>query len=362
MADRELSNALSSGELSNIQLGGTGTEAKVLTQSEVDTKLTSYVKKDGTTSQDKVLYTPLVIAPTYAKSNMYYDDNIGTISIQGEYSDVTLDMGQEMHMRVVNNTGVTITNGQACRHGGVSGGIPQAVPALADSFDDARLLGIATHDILTGQEGILTTFGIVNGLDTSTTTVGVPLYLSDTVAGAWVETPPAIATQIGGALTQDAATGQIFINIENNKNIPTVFAGVQAQTVGNETYSVTAVAQDLNDYLTSNTHVMVVDKPTGVVTISNTGNYRMNLTADISFITSTSTRTVYLEFYDVTNATVIFTYTKNIPRDSVESGFSFNFPFNDVLDTEYKIRIRSSTNIDVTFDDISFDIQSITII
>jgi len=362
MADRELSNALSSGEITNIQLGGINAVDKVLKQSEVDTKLDSYTKKDGTTSQEKVLFTAQALPPTYAKSNMFFNDQIGTVSIQGDFNDVTLDIGQEMHMRIVNNTGATITNGQACRHGGVSGGIPQALLAIANSFDNARILGIATHDIPTGTEGILTTFGIVNGLDTSTTTVGVPLYLSDTIAGSFTETPPAIATQIGGALTQDALTGQVFASIENNKNIPTVFAGMQDQTVGNETYSVTAVAQDIDDYLASNTHVMVVDELTGIVTLSNTGNYRMHFTADISFLTSTSTRTIYIELYDVTNTTVLFTYTKNIPRDAVESGFSFSFPFNDVANTQYNMRIKSSAAIDITFDTLSFDIQSITIV
>jgi len=100
---------------------------------------------------------------------------------------------------------------------------------------------------------------------------------------------------------------------------------------------------------------------TGIITVSNNGNYRLHFTADISFASTTSTRTVYVELYDVTGAAIVYTYSKNIPRDATTDGFSFSWPFAALASGQYKMRIRSSVAINVTFTSISFDITSVSI-
>jgi len=81
----------------------------------------------------------------------------------------------------------------------------------------------------------------------------------------------------------------------------------------------------------------------------------------MSFPSSSSTRTVYVELYDVTNTLVHYTYTKNIPRDATDDGLSFSFPAQAVINNQIKMRIRSNVAIDVTFNDVVFDIQSVSI-
>lgn len=315
--------------------------------------------------KDFVLLNPQVTPPTgHIVGRIYFDDTAGTTKIQGGISGVEVEVGHGEHIHVVNNTGVLIPKGTACRHNGVAAGKVQVVPALADTFDNARVFGLAAADIAAtqGTEGALVTSGEIKDMDTNGLPTGVPLYLSDTVAGTYSTTIPDIVSQVGGAITADSLTGRFYVQTINNSNLPTVLGGMQGQTVGNDTYSLTTTAQDIDNYLAETAVVMSVDILTGIITLSNTGNYRMHFTADISFISSTSTRSVAVEFYDNTGANIEFTYTKNIPRDATEDSFSFSFPFADVADQEYKMRIKSSVAMDVTFEDISFDVQSISII
>ncbi|MDB4681393.1 DUF2190 family protein [bacterium] len=310
----------------------------------------------------KVDFEPQVTPLAHLEGRAYYDDVLKTFKLQGPFADVEVEVGHTMHTHVINNSGALIEKGSACRHNGVSAGIVQIEKAIATSFVAAEVFGVAEHDIANGAEGAISTFGEIRDVDTSTVSAGVPLYLSDTVAGTWSAAKPAILTQVGGAVTSDASTGRFFVSIISNKNVPTVFAGMQGQTVGNDTYASTALTQDINDYLSLSNVVMGADLPTGVITLSNDGNYRLHFSADISFITSTSTRTIYIEFYDLTNTTVKYTYAKNIPRDATTDGFSFSFPFSGDANDQFNMRIYSSVAMDVTFDDISFDAQSISII
>ena len=126
-------------------------------------------------------------------------------------------------------------------------------------------------------------------------------------------------------------------------------------------YNVSTTVQDIDGYLTEEESVVTVDALTGVVTLQNAGAYRLNFTADISFPSAITTRSVIFEVYDVTAAGVAYTYTKNIPRDATDDGLSFSFPAQAVINNQIKMRIRSNVAIDVTFNDVVFDIQSVSI-
>jgi len=305
------------------------------------------------------LFGLVTAPPAYNEGESYYHS--GVVNVMGEYSDVILQVGREMHMKVVNNTGVTISNGMIVRHNGVVGGIPQIALAIADTFDNARILGMTTHSIADGQEGVITTFGEVGSLDTSGFSDGVPLYLSDVNAGEFTETAPAIVSRIGGITVSHATAGKLFVYIINNKNLPSVFGGMLGQTTGNETYSLTTTAQDIINYNTKREIVVTADLVTGKITLPNDGEYRMHFTSAILFSSSTSTRSVTLELYDETGVVIHFPYVKNIPRDATEDSLSFSFPIDEVAGNVHKMRIKASVNMDVTFDEISFDIQSVNI-
>ena len=354
MADKALNVILSSGDLTNIQLGSVNSTEKVLTQAEIDAKLLI-------TSPTSTTYVPQSPSPSYVEGQVFYNDDIGTFDVQGKYSDVTLQVGRESHMEVLNNTASPIPNGYACTQSGVTTGQPTVKLAIADTFDNARILGVATHEIGIGQTGIITTFGEVNGLDTLGVTTGVPLFLSDTVAGTFVETPPNIVTRIGGVFVADSLNGKLFVFIINNKNLPSVVGGMQGITTGNKTYPLTTTAQDIINYETIKEIVVTVDALTGKITVPNDGEYRMHFNASISFDSSISTRSITLEYYDVTGVDILYSHVKNIPRDATEDGLSFSWATNKLADDVSKMRIKASTTMDITFNNISFDIESVNI-
>ena len=356
--DKELQTILNSGGINSIYLGGVTSDHKMKTKAELDAL---YQDLSGNSAIIKTKFTPQSTPPSHTEGQVFYNDGIGTLDVQGKYSDVTLQLGREQHMEVLNNTEAIITNGSIVAQTGVSEDRPQIKLAIADTFDNARILGVATHDIGIGETGIITTFGEINELNTLGITTGVPMYLSDTVAGTFVETPPAIISRVGGVIVADENNGKLFVYIINNKNLPSVFGGLRGQTTDNETYSLTTTAQDIINYDETREVVTTVDALTGKITFPNDGEYRMHFTAAMSFTSVTSTRSVTLEFYDETESAIHFSYVKNIPRDATEDSLSFSFPISELVDDVNKMRIKASTTMDVTFVDIAFNIESINI-
>jgi hypothetical protein len=147
-----------------------------------------------------------------------WDAGEGTATLGLSGGNVNLQIGQENVVRVYNGTGATITNGSVVAVAGAQGQRPSVVLADADSEPlSAATLGIATEDIANGAEGFVSTFGVVNGLNTSGFTAGAPVYLSQT-AGALTATRPSAPAHtvfIGWVLHVNASSGRIFININN---------------------------------------------------------------------------------------------------------------------------------------------------
>lgn len=357
MADRELQTILNSGEVNTIFLGGATSADAVKKKSELDA---TYVNLAGSSAATKALFDPQVTPPAYNEGQIYYDSVKETFVGQGPYSDAAVDFGHTSHTHVINNSGGLIEKGMAVRHNGVdASGNVQIVKAIATSFTNSEIFGVAQHDIADSVKGAITTFGEIFDLDTSLLAAGVPLYLSDTIAGTYSTTAPDIVSRVGGVTKSDATTGVLFVSTVNNTNLPTIYGGIQGQT--SPTYAITTTAQDIINYSTKTESVVTCDTATGIITLPNVGAYRLNFTADISFPTSTSTRSVILEVYDVTGAAISYSYTKNIPRDATSDGFSFSFPAQAVLNNQIKMRIKSSTAISVTFNTIVFDIESVSI-
>lgn len=307
-------------------------------------------------------YTPVAVAPTYQEGQFYYDSVTGSFKAQGPIDGSGIAVGHSMHVHVVNNSGAIIEKGMACRHNGVAAGKVQVVKAQADTFENAIIFGVAQDDIGIGADGALVTFGEISNLNTLGYPTGVPLYLSETIAGTYDENAPDIVSQVGGSLVQDGGSGKLFVSLINNKTLPTVLGGLKDHTPGNEIYAVTTTTQDINDYLITESIVTTVDALAGTITLPNTGKYRANFTASITFPSLSSTRSVTFELYDETGASIEYTYTKNIPRDATEDAVSFSFPFSQLVGRVYKMRIKGSTSISVTFTNVSFDIESVSII
>ncbi len=99
----------------------------------------------------------------------------------------------------------------------------EIVLALADTVENTEVLGITTTTMVNGAVGLVTVFGRVNDLDTTSFTEGVIVYLSDSVAGGLTTTKPAIPIQMGHIGKVNASTG--FIQVEIRELEKSIYGG-----------------------------------------------------------------------------------------------------------------------------------------
>jgi len=130
---------------------------------------------------------------------MYWDDNNGTISLGMHGGQVVQQIGLEQYYYVKNQSGATIENGRVVRAAGTLGASGRILGEymIADGTIPAKYtLGVATEDILNGDDGYVTEFGLVRGIDTTgsvygeTWSDGDVLWVSPTIAGGLTNVEP----------------------------------------------------------------------------------------------------------------------------------------------------------------------------
>lgn len=151
--------------------------------------------------------------------NLHWDSDDRTAAL-GMGNGVIQQIGEELFAPPCrNDAGVPITNGQVVF---VSGSLGQRVAvqlAAADSYYGSQAtIGIATEDIATNGTGLVTTHGMVNGVDTSAWAPGTPLYLSSTPGALSSSVPPKGMRPVfvGIVIKQGAGNGSIFVGVHND--------------------------------------------------------------------------------------------------------------------------------------------------
>ena len=160
---------------------------------------------------------------TVGVGEVEYNDTQGSI-IQGlKGGNVTNVIGQQLHQRVNNRTGATLTKGTAVYLSGSQGNRITVAKALGvtDAFS-ANTFGIVAEDILNNQSGYVITEGLITGLNTSTLTEDSAVYLSPTVAGGLTSTKPQApqhTVYIGVCVKSNAGSGELFVKIRNGQEL-----------------------------------------------------------------------------------------------------------------------------------------------
>lgn len=168
-------------------------------------------------------------AQTAGEAQMVWNDADGTLDIGLKGGNVTLQVGQESVIRVVNKTATNITLQesayQAVRVTGAQGN--RLKVDLAQATTDvlsAETIGIVTETIPNNQEGFITTNGLVRNINTTGSLQGETwldgdiLYLSPTVAGQLTKIKPTAPNHlviIGYVVRAHATQGQIFVKVDN---------------------------------------------------------------------------------------------------------------------------------------------------
>jgi hypothetical protein len=163
---------------------------------------------------------------------MRWNDTDGTVDLGLKGGNVTLQVGQEQVMRVVNKTGADLLEAQyrAVRirlvsEGGAQGQRLAVVLAQGDNDPDSTTtIGLVTETIANNQEGFITISGEVRGINTTgslqgeTWADGDIVYLSPTVAGGLTKVKPIAPNHLlvlGYVVYAHANNGKIFVKVDN---------------------------------------------------------------------------------------------------------------------------------------------------
>jgi len=164
--------------------------------------------------------TPNVPSPT--GGTLYFDSAENALSYKPitPSNDVTVNLGQETLVRIYNDLGFQINNGQALHITGATSGAPTVSLAVGTGGDEVQfqISGIATHDIPDSSFGFMTNFGVVRDLNLTSFTVGEQIYLSQTVPGGFSSYSGLSFTGRTcevGHIIDNSASGKIQVTILN---------------------------------------------------------------------------------------------------------------------------------------------------
>ncbi len=152
-----------------------------------------------------------------AVGRFVWNDGDGTLDLGLKGGNVTLQLGQEQVARVYNAEATTLNDGEIVYIFGSQGNRISVKRAGNSAEEGSRnTLGMVTEPILAGQEGFVTTGGVVNKLNTIGLTSGATLYLSTN--GGYTQTKPVAPNHtviIGFVERVHASVGSIFVKIDN---------------------------------------------------------------------------------------------------------------------------------------------------
>lgn len=160
-----------------------------------------------------------------------WNNTDGTLELGLKGGNVTLQIGQEQVQRVVNKSGIALTEAayQVVKVTDAQG--QRLAVDLAQGDSDANstdTIGIVTETIAVNQEGFITTSGLVNEINTTgslqgeTWVDGDVLYLSPTIAGAITNIKPTAPNHtviLGYVVYAHINHGKIFVKCDNGYEI-----------------------------------------------------------------------------------------------------------------------------------------------
>ena len=174
--------------------------------------------------------------PSYAEGRVWFDSGNHTLS---QYNDVTnniVHLGEEVQLKVINNTGSSIPNGSPVYITSTSSGqtYPNIALAKADTLATSNVIGLTNGAIANGQAGYVTTIGLLNPANTGTFAVGDVLYLSPYSAGQIMNTlpPTGYPVRLGIVAYSNNPNGAIYITKTNVYSLAANIVGTVAVANG----------------------------------------------------------------------------------------------------------------------------------
>ena len=161
-----------------------------------------------------------ISAPAYLNGRVWYDNTQSTLAYYNDIANNLVHVGQEVQLKVLNNTGSTIPIGSPVYITSTSSGqiYPNVALAKADVQATSAVIGLTTQAIANGAAGYVTTVGILQPCNTGTFTAGQVLYLSPYSAGQLMNTipPTGYAVRVGIVAYANTPNGSIYVRQSNS--------------------------------------------------------------------------------------------------------------------------------------------------
>lgn len=236
-------------------------------------------------------------------------------------------VGKEQNVFVKNVSGVTLLVGDVVRITGydTTDDAVEVVKSLADVTTTADVSGMVKTEMANNATGLMTTFGRVINLDTSSFSEGDTVFLSESVAGDITTTKPsAIPIQVGHVGKVDASTG--FIQVEIIL-LPLSIRGVFSDNA-DQTFTINiskAIAFNTNDILEGMSHSTSVKNEE--ITFDSAGVYILTIEPQYSITTGGGTNAINMYI-----------------QKSTDGGTSFT----NIVDSNIKVTVSGASEQDVT--------------
>lgn len=166
-----------------------------------------------------------------ATGELAWDDTDGTLELGLKGGQTRLQIGQETLIRVVNKSGGNLTAAgyNVVKISAAQGQRLAINLAVANSdANSVDTIGLVTEDIAVNQEGFVTTFGMVNNINTTgqlqgeTWNDGDLLFLSPFVSGSLTNIKPQAPNHLvvmGYVVYSHQNNGKIFVKVDNGYEI-----------------------------------------------------------------------------------------------------------------------------------------------
>lgn len=150
----------------------------------------------------------------------------GTLDLGLNHGGVVLQIGQELHYRVTNQSGITIDNGTLVAFAGTTGNSGKLLVEAYDGSQPSRyILGIATEEILNGANGYVTCFGKVRGIQTNggnygeTWVDGDEIYPSASGLTNVLPQAPNPKQAIAAVVNAHGSNGELFVRVQGHTSL-----------------------------------------------------------------------------------------------------------------------------------------------
>jgi len=238
-------------------------------------------------------------AEASATGKLFWDDGDGVLSNGLKGGNVTLQIGTQEFARVYNDSGTTLTKGQAVYISGAQGNRVAVKLARADvEATSFGTIGLVAETMTSGAEGFIIVSGALYKLNTSGLVAGATVYLSPTTAGAVTTTKPQAPDQlvvIGWVERVNNIVGSIYVKIDNGYELDELhdvrITSPQSGNVLIYDASTTPVGVWKNANLTDGTGITITEGA-GSVTITNAGVTQATAGTGISVSSGTGNVTI----------------------------------------------------------------------